>query len=102
MESNMVSSLNKCGMAKVLMANGDVVPALKRGDKFLLEELQEYVGGFIELVPLDGHIMMVVNEEGKLLRMPDNAMATDINRLFRKSPDVLVGDVVLCYTDEVD
>lgn len=37
-----------------------------------LEGMQEFVGGYIEMVPMGGNVMMVCNEEGKLLRLPEN------------------------------
>lgn len=55
-----------------------------------LEELQEIVGGYIELVylPYDG--VMVVNEEGLLLNLPYNPKAS----IYAKRP--IVGDVLVC------
>ena len=47
------------------------------GDTFSLAELQEYVGGYIELVRMD-QTLMVVNEEGALLGLPVNYRASAI------------------------
>ena len=37
-----------------------------------LDALQELVGGYIETVNLPGGIVMIVNEEGRILRLPIN------------------------------
>ena len=58
------------------------------GKKFSLEELQKYVGGYIELIRLPGRECLVVNEEGVLLGLPLNQTITEaISR-------PIVGDVV--------
>lgn len=61
------------------------------GKKFSLEELQKYVGGFIELIPAYTRIPGIVyaNEDGLLLRLPFNEVAS---RLVGRS---LVGDVLV-------
>ena len=47
-------------------------PAFRREIDNTLEALQELVGGYIETVNLPGGIVMIVNEEGKILRLPIN------------------------------
>ncbi len=37
-----------------------------------LDEWQKLVGGYIETVTLTPHFAMIVNEEGRLLGLPDN------------------------------
>ena len=37
-----------------------------------LEEFQELVAGYIEAVPVSEDVLMIVNEEGKLLRLPQS------------------------------
>ena len=57
-----------------------------------LEVLQGAVGGYIELVRLpsaDG----IVNEEGKLEKLPFNGLATE---LYGNRNDVIVGTMVIC------
>ena len=39
---------------------------------FTLRELQQYVGGSIELITMDDGTLMFINEEGKLLNLPYN------------------------------
>lgn len=44
-------------------------PAFRREIDNTLEALQELVDGYIETVNLPGGIVMIVNEEGKILRL---------------------------------
>jgi hypothetical protein len=97
-----------------------VTPAT--GKKFTLEEMQKFVGGYIEIVPaqrLQGGIygvakgmsektevfevpakaMMVLNEEGKLKGLPRNEVATQIYKLGFHDP--IVGDVLICMRGEI-
>ncbi len=48
----------------------------KKGKKFKLDELQHYVGGYIERVKTRGGRDMWVNEEGLLQDLPVNVRAT--------------------------
>lgn len=50
-----------------------------------LTQLQALVGGYIETVPVDGEMLLLVNEEGKLQGLPAN---------FAYGQDVLCGTVV--------
>lgn len=54
-----------------------------------LENLQNYVGGYIEAVTIPGPLGLVVicNEEGRLLGMPHNCEIDGIE---------FVGDIILC------
>ena len=65
----------------------------KNGTHFTLEELQTYVGGYIERVELQNNEEMWLNEEGKLLGLPINHHATAISGLVPY--DVIVGDVLV-------
>lgn len=56
-----------------------------------LKALQELVGGYIEATPFDGDLRLVVNEEGKLMRLEPNVLAPTF--------DVLVGPVVVTAYD---
>ena len=49
----------------------------KDGKKFTLEELQGFVGGYIERIPVKGGFMYL-NEEGKLKDLPRNERATQL------------------------
>jgi hypothetical protein len=51
----------------------------KNGIRFMLEELQEYVGGYIELVHLmEPKYYLLVNEDGLLRGLPLNKAASVI------------------------
>jgi hypothetical protein len=84
-------------MAKIYKINGeteDVTP--KNRKSFSLEELQSFVGGYIEMVYLKDKKIMIVNEEGKLNGLPANVKATEIfDENFPDSFDVIVGDVLI-------
>ena len=57
-----------------------------------LEEAQKAVGGYVELVDLEGLGCLLVDEEGKLKRKPVNVMATKLyNKLF---DGFVVGNVI--------
>jgi hypothetical protein len=84
-------------MAELIKSSGEITPiAPKNGKSFDLQELQGYVGGYIELVRLSDGKVMVVNEEGKLHGLPVNQMASAI--YLR---DSIVGDVVVCTNRQV-
>lgn len=97
-------------MAKLFKTDGTtqhVEP--KNGKTFTLEELQDYVGGDIEMVhafnrenfTISGEFF-IMNEEGKLRGLEVNLKATDQYRKKVHPFDVLVGDVLLCESDEIE
>lgn len=67
-----------------------------------LKGLQEFVGGFIECVPLSDCYLMIVNEEGKLNDLPFNATATGLYRLFTGVDDVIFGNALILKSDGED
>ena len=67
----------------------------KNGAEFTLQELQSYVGGYIEAVRLDDDTVMWVNEEGKLKGLPPNAQATVMAQGRIRPDDHIVGDVLI-------
>lgn len=52
----------------------DVYP--KNNNVFTLNELQEYVGGYIQMLKLSNGYTMVCNENGFNLNLPVNKLAT--------------------------
>ena len=90
-------------MAKILKSSFEIVEIEpKNGKNFSLEEMQGVVGGYIEIVRLGNHQIMVVNEEGKLHGLPFNALATNALQLvYPQSDDFVVGDVLLCTDNEI-
>lgn len=68
-----------------------------RNEKFFtLEELQEYVGGYIEIVRLNNESVMVINEEGKTNGLPINPIATQMYQACTGINDVIVGNALEC------
>ena len=101
--------LGRIQMATLLKVDGtkeEITP--KDGESFSIEELWTIIGGYIEMVDLSwlkktGQIdpdieaaYMIVDEEGKLKRLPVNEAATKIV-LGR---DVIAGPALLCSNKE--
>ena len=72
----------------------------KNGTDFSLEELQTIIGGHIEIVQLGDERIMVVNEEGKIHRLPLNVRATCIVN-GAGIADTIVGNVLICRSEMV-
>jgi len=90
-------------MAKLIKANGEeteVTP--KNGSEFSLEELREFVGGYVEFVPTKDNQLMVLNEEGQIHRLPVNTKATELISGVVANDDLIVGDVLVCDRDQVE
>jgi len=62
------------------------------GKEFSLPELQDAVGGYIELITITDGRFMVVNEEGLLKKLPMNMVASSL------AHQIIVGDVLVCET----
>jgi hypothetical protein len=79
--------------AKIICSDGkEITIKPKNGKDFKLKEMQEIVGGLIEIIHLDNNQIMVINEEGKLENLPFNQKATNIVN----NSDIIVGDVLVC------
>lgn len=82
-------------MATLIMTTGEVREVLPHNAKtFSLEELQAFVGGYIEEVRLNGRIMFV-NEDGLLDGLKANRIAS------LEAMRAIVGDVIICRDEEV-
>lgn len=55
-----------------------------------LENLQKTVGGYIETVTLASDLVVICNEEGKLLGLPHNCKVADVD---------FVGTIIFCGID---
>lgn len=86
----------------LIRSSGEITEYQPSGKTFSLKELQEAVGGYIEVVTLPPKSsgkrkikrIMVMNEEGLLHRLPPNVVASAVF-----GPDLavpIVGDVVIC------
>lgn len=94
-------------MALLIKADGtteNVMPA--EGGQFTLKELQNAVDGHIEIVygPENSEYLFVVNEEGKLLDLPFNLQATLVacNAGYIRKGDYIVGNMLICLTNQID
>lgn len=67
----------------------------QNGKIFTLKELQDFVGGWIEVGYLDDGRLMVVNEEGKVNNLPYNSRATEIYQEHVYRGDVILGNAVV-------
>ena len=59
--------------------------------KNTLEAMQEAVGGCIDIIGLDYHTCILLNDEGKLIGLEGNRRIGD---------DIVVGDFFVCGTDK--
>ena len=87
--------------AYIISESGDVSEIKpKNGTDFSLEEAQQVVDGYIEVVNLNDKQIMIVNEEGKFTKKC-NPIATAIARLNRAlfNFDYISGDIILCPTE---
>lgn len=66
-----------------------------------LKDMQAIVGGYIALVKLTNTIDMYVHDEGKLIGLPVNSLATLLYQHFRNvRDDIIVGPAFLCSSNE--
>jgi hypothetical protein len=95
--------------AKWIMADGKILEVAPANNTYFeLEELQTFVGGYIEFIypPAVTHAVMVVNEEGKLRGLPHNDLATRMWQQFahpesERMNDPVVGNVLLCHRSQL-
>lgn len=58
-----------------------------------LESMQKFVGGYIEMLPLEDELVLICNEEGKLNHLPFNRLILN----EKGQPyDVIAGDFFIC------
>jgi hypothetical protein len=87
-------------MATLIKSNGEEINvAPKNKIDFQLAELQDFVGGFIEIVKTKDGRTMVMNEEGKINDLPMNLKATQLYQ--HNQFDCIVGDVLICQPNEL-
>lgn len=59
-----------------------------------LDELQEKVGGYVELMNLTDGGQLLFDEDGVMKQLPVNAEATDLAFRLGKVPTTIVGNAV--------
>lgn len=92
-------------MATLIKPNGETTEVSpKSGNLYALEELQGYVGGYIELINLPQNQFLVINEEGKLNNLPLNRKATSLARFCGAiaRTDFIVGPALVIRQNEID
>jgi hypothetical protein len=100
-DSTAMKGATKMQIGTILKPDGttqEIKP--KTNGAFALTELQDAVGGFIEIVRLKPGTpwsMLIVNEEGKLRNLPFNSKATEFAAIALD--DCIVGDALLISTD---
>ncbi|MDP2663447.1 MAG: DUF3846 domain-containing protein [Dehalococcoidia bacterium] len=91
---------------KLIKADGEVQDYPPQGKTYTLQELQEAVGGYIEVLRLKDGYLMVINEEGRLQDLPFNPGASLICQVAGLYPYLggsdIRGDVVVCHGSLVD
>jgi hypothetical protein len=76
----------------------EVKPA--NGESFSLKEVQEYVGGYVEMFRVSGK-KYLFNEEGLLHDLPSNVKATEeLEKDCKQAVQTLVGNVLILEESE--
>lgn len=90
-------------MARLIKTNGEEIEiSPKNGTDFSLEELHNYVDGYIEIVNLRSeNNIMIVNEKGAINGMPVNLKASMIYSKAFNVNQCIYGDVVICKSNMV-
>lgn len=88
-------------MARLIPVTGNaewVTP--NNGVAFDLDELQAFVGGYIEFVHLDDDLIMCINEDGKLKELPRNPLATAYAAPNLREGDFIAGPALVMTQTE--
>lgn len=84
---------------KLIKTNGETQEVKpKNGKEFSLEELQGFVGGYIEKLNVNGKKVkkIIMNEEGLLMKLQPNNTVTDLlSKEFGREVKTIVGDVLV-------
>lgn len=83
-------------MIKAVLLKTDGSKTIKEYEQLTLQDIQSAVGGIYECVYLPNqNIDMLCNEEGKILMLDQNPIATALYHTNHGPKDVIVGDVLL-------
>lgn len=93
---------NKDTMGILIKCSGKQIPVFPKNESiFKLREVQELIGGDIEVLPINIDSVMVIVKECESAKLPFNSRATYIacrNDVFRS----VSGDVLICASDEIE
>lgn len=88
-------------MAKYIKTNGEIREVKPKNVKdFKLDELKEFVEGYIEIVIMSDQTIMVVNEEGAFTKEV-NPVATAMYDRSHQFPETIHGNVLWCHKSQV-
>lgn len=91
-------------MAQLIKSNGEIIDITPiNGHDFKLEELQQYVGGLIEVLHMKHRRLMVCNEEGRIYGLPVNHLATKIlaDDIGNQNILPMLGDIIICEDHQI-
>jgi hypothetical protein len=89
-------------MAKLIKVDGSETILRPKGSHFTLEELQTFVGGYVQMIQLSNGEEMYLNKEGKLENLPINRRATTLGKVCGiAADDCIVGDVIILNSQEI-
>lgn len=97
-------------MALVIKVDGTAIEVTDSPEIQTLEWQQKQVGGFIEYIPLHPPVTvsgklysgMLLNEEGKLMNLRVNIIASSIARQGGLVNDMIAGDVIIFAEGEIE
>jgi len=86
-------------MTQIIRSNGTTEEVK---NKLTLKFMQGVVGGDIEIIPFGNDKELICNEEGKLQGLPLNVIATKLWIDYYGGADLIVGDVIITDSKELD
>jgi len=89
-------------MTRLIKSNGKEIPVFPENEGiFKLREVQEVIGGDVEILPIEIDSVMIIHKDCELKHLTFNKRATDIafqNNVFR----CITGDVLICASEEIE
>lgn len=83
-------------MARWIKTDGSDIQVSPTSMHFSLEEMCDYVDGYIEAIRLTHRLVMYVNEEGVIQQLPINQKAVNVVRAYRPGYHwPIVGNVLI-------
>jgi hypothetical protein len=89
-------------MATIIKQSGSMLPFPLKSGKAVLEDMQEAVGGYIQIIQLQNGQWLVMDEEAKFKPHEANLIATQMALPMLMEGDYIAGDVVLLEHNEID